>query len=76
MPKVRKSPSAQREENIKKFLKKALIDSGWSVQHLATLINVEQSNVSRAINHPLNCKITTLLRISDKLGVSLLNPEI
>jgi len=76
MPKLRKSPEDQREANLKKFFKKALLDREWSVKHLAELLGVDAANVSRTINHPMKCEIKTLLRVSDKLGVNLLNPEI
>lgn len=76
MPRIRKLPEVQREINISIFLKKALLEKGWKNQHLAELLGMDASQVSKIINHPLKCEIRTLLKVSDKLGVNLLNPEI
>lgn len=69
MPAIRKSTAVQKEERITKSLKKALIDKGWSVQHLAALCGMQPSNLSRAINHPMKVQLGTILMIAAKLGL-------
>ncbi len=69
MPTVRKPTIVLREEKIVKAFKKALIDKGWSVQHLAVLCNMQPSNLSRTINHPMKVQLETILMIAGKLGI-------
>jgi plasmid maintenance system antidote protein VapI len=70
MPKLKLSPSAQREKNISDVLKKGMIEKGWSNQHLAILLNMCPGNLSKVINHPMTVKLETICLIADKLGVS------
>ena len=72
MPKVTLCPSMQRERNISGTLKKGLIDKGWTVQHLAELLGMEPSNLSRTINHPMSVKFDTICIIAIKLGITSL----
>ena len=76
MPRIRKLPEAQRNSDLSKFIKKAMIDREWNNNHLAELLHMTPSQVSGVINNPLSRNLKTLLRVTDKLGVSLLNPEI
>lgn len=75
MPKLRKRPEELREFNLSACLKKAMIDKGLKNQHLAKLLGMNSGQLSRVINHPLHCNIKTLLKVSDKLGVALLNTD-
>lgn len=69
MPTVRKPTHVQREERIIVTLKKGMLDKGWSVQHLADLCGMKESNMSRTINHPMSVKLETILLIASKLGI-------
>ena len=71
MPALRKSKDQIREIEIKKLFTAALLDKGWSQKHLAKLLGMDSGNLNRTINHPLKREFHTLLRIADKLGVTL-----
>ena len=49
----------------------ALIEKGWTQEHLATLLGKDRSVVGRAINYPLKREFRMLLQIADKLNVNL-----
>ena len=70
MPAVKKPTWIRQEEEISKILKKALIDKGWTVAHLAELIKKDVSSVSRILNHPLKVRLETVLNIAEKLSIS------
>lgn len=69
MPAVRKPQCVQQEEKIVKAIKHGLVEKGWSVQHLAKLCGMDAGNMSRTINHPMNVKFDTILKIFTKLGI-------
>ena len=69
MPRIKKSTAEQREQNIIKTFKKALIEKEWSLNHLAELCNMDPGNMSRLINHPLRVKLETVLDVAKKLGI-------
>lgn len=69
MPRLKLTESAQREKNVSDALKKAMIDKGWSNNHLATLMKMQPGNLSRIINHPISVKYETLCLIANKLGI-------
>ena len=69
MPRIKKLSCVEREENITKALQRALLDKGWSVGHLAKLCGKNISHVSRVIHNPLNVTVSSLVLISDKLGL-------
>ena len=73
MPALRKTTEQQREISIKIALTSARLEKGWTVGHLAKLLGMKAQQVSLIINHPLQREVQTLLRVSDKLGVNLLN---
>ena len=73
MPALKKTKEQQREISIKIALTSARIEKGWSVEHLAKLLGMKHQQISLIINHPLQRELQTLLRVSDKLGVNLLN---
>lgn len=73
MPTLRKNVEQQRETAIKIALTTARLEKGWSVGHLANLLGMKTPQVSVIINHPLQRELQTLLKVSDKLGVDLLN---
>lgn len=70
MPKLKLSPSAQREKNISDTLRCAMIRKGWSNQHFAELLGMNPGNLSKIINHPMSVKFETLCIIADKLKLS------
>ena len=72
MPKLKPTPSMQREKNIRDALKGGMIDKGWSNQHLAKLLGIDPGNLSKIINHPLSVKLETVYIIADKLGITAL----
>lgn len=72
MPKRILSPSMQREKDVSATLKKALIDKGWTNQHLARLLCMDAGNLSRIINHPMSVRLDTIFLIAKKLGVTSL----
>lgn len=73
MPKTILTPSMQRARNVSAVLKKALIDKGWTVSHLAKLLGMKQGNLSNIINHPMSVKFDTICRVATKLGITELN---
>lgn len=73
MPKMTLSPSMQREREVSATLKKALIDKGWTNQHLAQLLCMNAGNLSRIMNHPMSVRLDTIFIIAKKLGVTSLN---
>ena len=70
MPKLKLCTADQREKNVSDALKKAMIDKGWSNNHLATLMKMQPSNLSKVINHPMSVKFDTLCLIATKLGLA------
>jgi len=68
LPAIKKPVWVRQEEEISKLLKKALIDKGWSVAHLAELLKVDAGNLSRIINHPMRVRFETILMVANKLG--------
>ena len=72
MPKLKLSPSMQREKNIRDALKCGMVAKGWSNQHLAELLNMCPGNLSKVINHPMSVKLETVCIIADKLGIKSL----
>lgn len=73
MPALKKTLEQQREKAIKIALTTARLEKGWSLDHLAKLLGMPPSQVCLIINHPLQREVQTLLKVSDKLGVNLLN---
>ena len=69
MPKLKLSPSAQREKNISDILRCGMIRMGLSNQHLAVLLGMNPGNLSKIINHPMSVKYETLCLIASKLGL-------
>lgn len=69
MPKLKLSPSAQREKNISDVLRCGMIRMGWSNQHLADLLGMNPGNLSKIINHPMSVKYETLCIVASKLGL-------
>ena len=72
MPKLKLSPSMQREKNIRDAFKCSMVAKGWSNQHLAELLNMCPGNLSKIINHPMSVKLETICTIADKLGIKSL----
>lgn len=73
MPKLRKNAEQQREFNVTLLFKQARDAKGWNNKHLAMLLEMSEGQLSKIINHPLQCEIKTLLKVADKLNVKLLN---
>ena len=69
MPRVRKLGAASKEEQIKKLFKKALIDKGWTLTHLAELCGKDTGYMSRLINHPFQRQFKDVLMVADRLGI-------
>ncbi len=69
MPAIKKPTWVRQEEEITKIFKKALIDKGWTVAHLAELMKKDSSGVSRCINHPSKVSFETILTIANKLDI-------
>ena len=69
MPKLKLSPSDQREKNISDVLRFGMIRMGWSNQHLADLLGMNPGNLSKIINHPMSVKYETLCIVASKLGL-------
>ena len=69
MPKLKLSPSTQREKNISDTLRYGMIRMGWSNQHFAELLGMNPGNLSKIINHPMSVKYETLCLIASKLGL-------
>ena len=69
MPKLKLNPSEQREKNISDVLRSGIIRMGWSNQHLADLLGMNQGNLSKIINHPMSVKYETLCIVASKLGL-------
>ena len=76
MPAIKKRPEQERSEAITKRLKIALLEKGWTQEHLAKLTGYDKAKISRIINKPLHYDLFILLYVSDKLGVRLLSDEI
>ncbi len=72
MPRLRLTPSQQREKNIRDTLKCGMIAKGWSNKHLAQLLGFDPGNLSKIINHPMSVRLETVCLIADKLGVDAL----
>ena len=69
MPKLKLSPSAQREKNISDTLRCAMIRKGWSNQHFAELLGMDPGHLSKIINHPMSVRFETICIIASKLGL-------
>ena len=76
MPAIKKRPEQERSEAITKRLKIALLEKGWTQEHLAKLTGHDQRYISRLMNEPLKRDLGDILYVSDKLGVRLLSDEI
>ena len=76
MPAIKKLPEQERSEAITKRLKIALLEKGWTQEHLAKLTGHDQRYISRLMNEPLKRDLGDILYVSDKLGVRLLSDEI
>lgn len=76
MPASKKRPEQLRSEAITKRFKKALIDKGWTQEHLGKLLGIDRATICRVINNPLKHDFSRVLLLSDKLGVKLLSDEI
>ena len=69
MPKLKLSPSDQREKNISDVLRCGMIRMGWSNQQLADLLGMNPGNLSKIINHPMSVKYETLCIVASKLKI-------
>lgn len=69
MPKVKKLGISYKEEQLTKLLRKALVDKGWTVKHLAELCNINSDNMSTILNHPMRVRFETIMTIANKLGI-------
>lgn len=69
MPKLKLSPSAQREKNISDVLRCGMIRMGLSNQHFAELLGMDPGHLSKIINHPMSVRFETICIIASKLGV-------
>lgn len=76
MPALKKRPEQLRSEAITKSFKKALIEKGWTQDHLGKLLGIDRATICRVINNPLKHDFSRVLLLSDKLGVKLLSDEI
>ena len=76
MPAIKKRPEQERSEAITKRLKIALLEKGWTQEHLAKLTGHDQRYISRLMNEPLKRDLGDILYVSDKVGVRLLSDEI
>lgn len=76
MPALKKRPEQARSEAITRRLKIALLEKGWTQEHLAKLSGHDQRYISRLINEPLKRDLGDVLYVSDKLGVHLLSDDI
>lgn len=76
MPAIKKHPEQARSEAITRRLKIALLEKGWTQEHLAKLSGHDQRYISRLINEPLKRDLGDVLYVSDKLGVRLLSDDI
>ena len=72
----KKCPEQARSEAITRRLKIALLEKGWTQEHLAKLSGHDQRYISRLINEPLKRDLGDVLYVSDKLGVHLLSDDI
>lgn len=76
MPAIKKRPEQARSEAITRRLKIALLEKGWTQEHLAKLSGHDQRYISRLINEPLKRDLGDVLYVSDKLGIHLLSDDI
>lgn len=76
MPAIKKRPEQARSEAITRRLKIALLEKGWTQEHLAKLSGHDQRYISRLINEPLKRDLGDVLYVSDKLGVHLLSDDV
>lgn len=76
MPAIKKRPEQACSEAITRRLKIALLEKGWTQEHLAKLSGHDQRYISRLINEPLKRDLGDVLYVSDKLGVHLLSDDI
>lgn len=76
MPAIKKRPEQARSEAITRRLKIALLEKGWTQEHLAKLSGHDQRYISRLLNEPLKRDLGDVLYVSDKLGVHLLSDDI
>ena len=76
MPAIKKRLEQARSEAITRRLKIALLEKGWTQEHLAKLSGHDQRYISRLINEPLKRDLGDVLYVSDKLGVRLLSDDI
>lgn len=80
MPKLKPTPSQQREDNIVLVLRNALNAKKWKQRHLLELLlatepslrNLTESRLSLILNHPMDVKFETVLIVASKLGVESL----
>ncbi len=72
MPAIKKPVWVRQEDELVKVLKIGLINKGWTVAHLAEILNMDSANLSRMINHPAKVKSETLWNIARKLDIDSL----
>ena len=69
MPRLTLSTTAQIEKNIRNALKNGMLEKDWSNEHLAKLLGMYPSNLSKIINRPMSVQLGTICRIAEKLGI-------
>lgn len=71
MPKVKTLGINRKEEKIKKLFNHALVDKGWTQQHLGELVKMDSAKISRIINHPMKRNFGDVFAVAEKLGVDI-----
>jgi len=67
MPKIR--PYNKQEDSLKKLLGHALVEKGWTKQHLGELCGMDSAMISKIFHSPEKHNITTILDVCRKLGI-------
>lgn len=67
MPKLR--PLNPEKDRLIKTMKIALVEKGWTQDHLAEICASTPSQISRVINNPDKCHFSTLCLVAKKLGI-------
>ena len=68
MPKVKSYD--QQYDDIRKLLKHALVEKGWTRKHLAEICGVTEAQISHVFNDPKHRQLDSVILVARKLGIT------